>query len=149
MSQYLKKVLKKDCDLLFNWANEEITRKNSFNSEKIAYEDHIKWFENKMQSNNCFMYIFYINEIPVGQIRIDLCETIGIISYSLDKDYRGKGLSKKMILLLESEIYNLDIGINKLVGDVKKENLASQKIFEKLNYLKVNENNSLRYYKYI
>ncbi|MDS1002889.1 GNAT family protein [Clostridium sporogenes] len=149
MNLYLKKVSKADCDLLFNWANEALTRKNSFNSERIKYEEHMKWFEKKIKHKDCFMYIFYENEIPIGQIRVDLCENIGTISYDLDKEYRGKGLSKKMIKLLENEIHDSYIGINKLVGEVKKENLPSQKNFEKLKYLKTERDGNLIYYKYI
>ncbi|WP_158002136.1 hypothetical protein [Clostridium botulinum] len=36
----LRKVNEKDCEPLFQWANDKEVRKNSFNTEDIIYEEH-------------------------------------------------------------------------------------------------------------
>ena len=74
--------------------------------------------------------------MPIGQVRIDVESKMAVISYSLDKNYRGKGLSVVMLSLVEEEIRNSCININKLIGFVKFENIASQKVFESLKYNK-------------
>ena len=53
MGLYLRKADFKDCDVLFNWANDDEVRKNSFNQNKILYGDHIVWF-------NKVIYDFHI-----------------------------------------------------------------------------------------
>lgn len=143
----LKRASKEDCNLLFNWINDEDVRKNSFSSDKILYEDHIKWFNNKINSDKCIIFILKFKDTPVGQVRIDIESEIAVISYSLDKNYRGKGVSVVMLSLLEEEIINNNIDINKLIGFVKFENIASQKVFEKLKYNKITHREFLEYEK--
>ena len=38
-----------DIKLYYSWANDESVRKQSFNSKKIYFEVHQKWFESKIQ----------------------------------------------------------------------------------------------------
>ncbi|MFW2501332.1 GNAT family N-acetyltransferase [Clostridium diolis] len=145
----LERISKEDCDLLFNWANDTEVRKNSFNSDKILYENHIKWFNNKINSDKCSIFILKENRISVGQVRIDIENSTVIISYSIDKNYRGKGLSVILLSLLEEKIRNNNINIKKMVGLVKFDNVASQKAFEALKFDKKICNNFLEYEKYL
>lgn len=143
----LKQALKNDCDLLFNWANDGDVRDNSFNNDKILYKDHIKWFNDKINSDKCCIFILYFDEMPVGQIRIDIERGNGVISYSVDKDFRGRGLSIIMLSYLELEVNNGEKYIDKLVGYVKIDNISSQKVFEKLKYEKIIHTDFLEYKK--
>ena len=136
MDIILNRISEKDCELLFNWANDGDVRKNSFSSDKVLYEDHVKWFNNKIKSDKCIIFILKFKDMPIGQVRIDVESKMAVISYSLDKNYRGKGLSVVMLSLVEEEIRNSCININKLIGFVKFENIASQKVFESLKYNK-------------
>lgn len=145
---YIKKADKSHCDLLFHWANDELVRKSSFNKEKIKYEDHVKWFYNKLTSKNSYIYVAYIEDIPVGQIRIDLQGCNGIISYSICNSFRGMGYGEAIIRLSESRIKEEDTIIGKLTAYVKYENIPSQKIFEKLNYIKSDNIDKIEYYKF-
>ncbi|WP_069187756.1 GNAT family N-acetyltransferase [Clostridium diolis] len=140
---------KQDCDLLFDWANDKAVRENSFSSHKILYEDHIKWFNDKINSNKCFVFILKFKGNSAGLVRIDVEDKKAIISYSIDKNYRGRGLSKVMLDLLETEVVNNKISINNLIGLVKFENVASQKVFESLKYNKIICNEFLEYEKYL
>ncbi|ALB44529.1 N-acetyltransferase [Clostridium beijerinckii NRRL B-598] len=150
MEVMIEPASKKDCDLLFNWANDEDVRKNSFNSGKIIYQEHIKWFSNVINSNECFIFILKFKDISVGQIRINVKNKKAIISYSIDKNYRGQGLSMVMLNLLEQKIKDIDTNnIDKLVGFVKYENIASQKVFEGLKYNKTIHNEFVEYEKYL
>ncbi|AGX44911.1 GNAT family N-acetyltransferase [Clostridium saccharobutylicum] len=145
----LKQASKKDCDLLFIWANDIQVRENSFNSEKIMYEDHLNWFNNKISCDECVIFILYFDEIPIGQVRVDIENENGLISYSIDRNYRGKGLSIAMLSKLEIEINKSENCIRKLVGRVKFTNIASQKVFENLKYRKIIHTNFLEYNKTI
>jgi spore coat polysaccharide biosynthesis protein SpsF len=146
----LRKSTEKDCDLLFGWANDNSVRKNSFNSNKITYEDHIKWFQNKLELNNCIIYIGVENNNTIGQVRLDINDNIGIINYSICKYYRGKGYGTKMLQELERMLgLENSLGINKLIGKVKHNNVPSQRVFEKCDYKVLDSEEYLIYSKEI
>ena len=149
MKKYLKKVVESDCTILFQWANEKMVRKNSFNSDVITFEEHMDWLKKRLLSKNCYLHIFYLDKNPIGQVRIDVENEIGTISYSLDKDYRGQKLAIEMLRLLENEIYKSNMKIKVLIGYVKSENIASQKIFQRLQYESKIENGKFQYLKYL
>jgi len=144
---YLKRATVEQCDILYTWANEEEVRKNSFNQEKIPYEQHVKWFNNKIDSKNSIIFLCYEGEIPVGVVRIEVEAAQGTISYSVDKAFRGKGVASSMLKLLEEEIKNNKINIHILIGYVKFDNIPSQNIFKKLGYTEKMEEESYKYEK--
>lgn len=137
MGLYLRKADFKDCDVLFNWANDDEVRKNSFNQNKILYGDHIVWFNKVMNSSKYMIFILFSGSIPLGQVRIKIENGTAVISYSIDKKYRGKHLAFRMLALLENEVINSKPNISKLVGYVKLDNNISQKVFQNLNYNEV------------
>ena len=130
---YLKKAEFKDINLLYQWRNDETVRLNSFSNEVISYEDHLEWLQSKLSSDNTDIYIYYYNEIPVGQIRLDFCENYAIISYSIDKEYRGMGHGSRILQLIEKESRNRK-NIEYYIGRVKYTNITSQKRFKEMGY---------------
>lgn len=147
MSLFLKKVTYEDCCLLFKWANDDEVRKNAFNTAIIKFEEHSKWFIDKMNSDKCFIFICYDEKIPLGQIRIDISTNKGIIDYSIDKKYRGNNFGTKMLGLIEKEVLSIIPKIDILIGEVKYSNIGSQKAFEKNNYKKVEKEDFIFYTK--
>ncbi|MBL7884259.1 MAG: GNAT family N-acetyltransferase [Bacteroidia bacterium] len=138
----------KDTDLYFNWANDIDVRQNSYNQEAINYENHVKWFKSKLNSNNCFFYLFLNNsEDPVGQVRIDKNEEI-IIGISVDKKFRGKNLSSQMIRMASDDFLKNNTGavIN---AYIKENNEASYKSFINAGFIEkevvlINNHNSYK-----
>ena len=117
----------------FQWANDEETRKNSFHTDLISFEEHKQWFEEKIHSKSCEIYIAYEDETPVGQVRLEYEGDIAHISYSVDKNQRGKGYGKQLIMFAEQIL--LENGrVNTIMAKVKFDNILSQKVFEKLRY---------------
>ena len=88
-----------DIKLYYSWANDESVRKQSFNSKKIYFEVHQKWFESKIQDENCLMLIFIDTEcIEVGQVRIQKeNNSEALIGISVSVEQRGKGYSIEML----------------------------------------------------
>lgn len=136
-----------DCDILYKWANDDLVRKNAFNSEKIEYNIHKKWFYNKLNSNSSYIYIILLNRMPVGQIRIDIENTYGVISYSIDSKYRDKGIGTKAMKLISNRIKKDCTVLKELVGRVKIENISSQRVFEKAGFSKENPSEYFEYRK--
>lgn len=93
----LKSATIKDRELIFNWRNEIITRKNSLNKKLISKEDHNNWYSKVLKLENIHIYIFLNNQNPVGMIRFEKKSNKIEINYLIDKDYRKKGYSVTMI----------------------------------------------------
>ncbi|MEG1459296.1 MAG: pseudaminic acid cytidylyltransferase, partial [Acetivibrio sp.] len=146
---FLRKADKRDVFLFYKWANEEECRQNSFHSEKITYEVHAKWFEKRIEDKHTQMYVLcYKNPgiIDIGQVRIEVQNCVAAISYSIDKNYRKKGYGRQILQLMEAEVKKMK-AVDCIVGKVKKENIPSQIIFEKLDYVKSEEDGYLKYSK--
>lgn len=137
----------KDCDLLFQWTNDLEVRNNSFCTEPIGYEAHAEWFQNKLYSDQCLLYVCYYRQEPIGQIRIDIIDDIGFINYSVAKAYRGKGYGTMMLKGIFDAVQQKNPNINKLLGRVKHGNISSQRAFEKATYAFRKAEDYIEYYK--
>ena len=49
---YLRAANSDDTDLLYRWANDPVVRKNSFNTDRILYENHVMWFNRIIEDPN-------------------------------------------------------------------------------------------------
>lgn len=137
-----------DMDLLYNWVNESAVRRNSFNSEPITYSEHKKWFTHCLSDKSCEIYIFYLSDIPLGQVRLNYSDGNAVIDYSIDLKYRGQGYGKIIIRQIEETVRKKHPEISYMVGEVKFDNVASQKVFEDNEYsLSSNKEGVFRYCK--
>lgn len=136
----------RDAKLLFEWRNEEECRRNSFHSTEIPFEEHQEWFRKKLQSKNSWIFIYEIEGRPVGQARLDCQDEGWVISYSIDKNYRMRGYGTDILKLVEQWLKEKEKKY-KLYAYVKEENIASQKIFEKLGYEKKRYPDHIAFYK--
>lgn len=136
-----------DCKIYFDWANDPITRQQSYHSEPIHYENHEAWFKQRLEDTNSILYIVDFNKKSIGQIRFQIKNNIATINYSLDKNYRGKGLGfwivKKGINSFRKNYPNHDI-----IGFVKFDNIASAKIFRNLGFRETVSTKIKNSYKY-
>ncbi|QIH31565.1 GNAT family N-acetyltransferase [Sphingobacterium sp. DR205] len=142
---------REDVEISFTWASDPSIRKYSFNKNLITKQEHTKWFLNKLKDQNCIYLILEdaINN-KLGSIRIDRDNDSWIISYLIDRKYHGRGLGTQILRLLEDYIIVNQLNRILLVGYVLKENSASIRIFEKLDYKKiVEENESVKFIKEI
>lgn len=131
----LRKVEKRDMDLLYKWANDPVVRRNSFNMNPIPYENHVKWFNMMMENSAALQFIMMDEDTPVGQIRLNIDGKEAEIGYSIGSEYRGKGYGHKVLQLVTEEVRKNYPGIDRLIAKVKPENKASNALFEKEGYL--------------
>jgi RimJ/RimL family protein N-acetyltransferase len=137
--------------ITYKWATNKSIRKYSFNQAEISFDEHAKWFLEKIASKNYLFYILKRGEQPIGSIRIDISDDdSGIISFLIDEQYHGKGFGKIILELMELEINQIVTSSFRLIGFVKSENVASIKTFKKLNYKQVKiENGVITFEKFI
>lgn len=133
-SGYLRLVAETDVDILFDWANEPAVRKNSFSSKTICYEEHKKWFEKLLENKNCRQYIYMYEGKEIGQARITVNGEEAEIGYSICAKMRGQGHGSKLLELVYRQVQQDFPRVQKLIGNVKPENTASQKAFVKAGF---------------
>lgn len=124
-----------DRKLLYEWANDSEVRANSFASQEISYETHMEWFHKKLNDKQSDIYIYEIDGVPVGQVRLEYKEKDTIISYSIQRDYRNQGYGFNMLKWIEANSI-LERPGTTLIGYVKYSNTGSIRVFEKLGYMK-------------
>jgi RimJ/RimL family protein N-acetyltransferase len=116
----------KDSKQVFEWANEITTRKNSINKEIINWDKHQEWFKTILIAKEvCKIFMFSL-ENPVGVLRLDKINEAEIISFSVDKEYRGKGYGFRMIYQILNDFPDISF-----IAEVLNENESSHKIFIK------------------
>ena len=121
-------IQKSDCLKIFEIANDDDVRKYSFNSEKIPLSNHKKWFNNILNDNSVKFYVLEYFEDLIGQLRLDFDEKYPVISISLNKKYRGLGLSK--VLLARG----LELVDGTVIAYIKKENVRSISFFKSMGF---------------
>lgn len=141
---YLREVNDADIDLLFEWANDTDVRANSFSYEPIKYENHVLWFNHCLKRCDVLIYILLYNDKPAGVVRLNVENTSAVISYSISKEFRCKGLGEEIIRLVEQKARTLS-SLKELIAYVKPENIASRKIFYRGNYKEVFDKFDNRY----
>jgi UDP-2,4-diacetamido-2,4,6-trideoxy-beta-L-altropyranose hydrolase len=122
----------KDCVEFFNWVNDYAVREQSLTTSTIQWEDHKRWFDEKVSSASCEIYVLEASGLPVGQVRFDLIGDCAEIDYSLDKITRGRGWSSTL-LKKSIEAYRLRQS-KPLRAVVKNSNLPSRKALLKVGF---------------
>ena len=130
----LKKISFEDIDLMFNWVNDALVRKNSFMKKKIKYSEHKKWFKKKIFSKKSIIFKLLLNNIPIGQIRYEKKNNFYEIDYSIDEAFRNHGFGR---LIIKKSIKKFFKKKTIIRADVKRVNKESIKIFESLKFQEI------------
>lgn len=131
----LRLVNQSDIELLFGWVNDPVTRKNSFSTDFISWEQHVKWFADMMEDADIFQYIYEYQGIALGQIRLTVNGDIAEEGFSVAPEARGMGHGVSMLRLLYAEVKERHKNIKRLYARVKPENIASKKSFIKSGHM--------------
>ena len=122
--------------LLLDWANDRVTRENSFSPEAITAESHRAWFRGRVGNRDaCRLYLIEAADgVPVGQVRFEQGPGHWVIDYAVAPVFRGRGIGRRV---LEASLGKLraELPSAVVVGVVKPENRASNRIFESLGFV--------------
>ena len=135
MNVKLRTVKKEDVDILYEWANDPVTRKNSFSEEPINYQTHVKWFNSCMDNPNCIQLILEVDESRVGQARLDINAEETKLSYSIAPSCRLMGYGKILISEVARWINDYIPNIKVILADTKPDNIASQEVLRKSGFV--------------
>jgi UDP-2,4-diacetamido-2,4,6-trideoxy-beta-L-altropyranose hydrolase len=117
-----------DIATLFRWVNDPMVRAMSLKSEDVSLVEHTAWFDSGLNGNDRYIAIVETqNNIPVGQVRIDVVGKLGLLDYSIDRIFRGNGLSKSLVRKgIDLIVSMVDVGVIRAV--VKSINVVSQSV---------------------
>ena len=87
-----------DADRLLSWANDPITRSNSFNPDRIDPAGHVSWLRRVVDDESSLLLIGEYAGDPIGQMRFDKQDGQVLVSVGLSVDTRGKSLGAPLIL---------------------------------------------------
>jgi UDP-2,4-diacetamido-2,4,6-trideoxy-beta-L-altropyranose hydrolase len=125
-----------DEQLLFDWANDPITRNNAFNPAPIQLKVHRAWLTQCLSDPaNCAIFIVENDEgVPLGQVRFNKVESLcWKIDYSLAPHFRGVGFGKNL-LTTAIDAFQQSYSGDALLGIVKMGNIPSCRVFESLDF---------------
>lgn len=120
-----------DSEILLSWANDEDTRKFSFQSEKIERAEHEAWLRRKMEDSNAHLFLCTVRQKPAAFVRFDKSGDNWIIGINTAPEYRNQKLADQFIRKGLEMVKN---GVS-VLAYIKSENPASIRVFEKAGFL--------------
>jgi RimJ/RimL family protein N-acetyltransferase len=116
-----------DRELLFQWANDPVVRKNSFHSKAIDWEEHCAWFAAKIQDPACVMFL------ALGLVRFDMQNHSAMVSVSIAAEFRGQGWGSRLISKACKAFFAARPG-GRVNAYIKQDNIASQNAFARAGF---------------
>lgn len=121
--------------LLLDWANDPTTRQMAFNPKQIDEINHHQWLLRRLGDPSSFrMFIVETTAgVEIGQVRFEHDDDIWMISYSIAREFRGRGLASRVLDASLKALYDA-VGPSFVAGRVRPENEASRRVFERLRF---------------
>ncbi|HLM79593.1 MAG TPA: UDP-2,4-diacetamido-2,4,6-trideoxy-beta-L-altropyranose hydrolase [Terriglobales bacterium] len=128
-----------DCELLWELANDPTARASAFSQATIPWEDHVAWFESKMQTPQCHILVGEAQGAAAGQVRVDeRPDGQGEIDVSVAREFRGAGVGSRLIDLAVRKIF-ASTGMSRIHAYILPQNTASQRAFENAGFQRSGE----------
>jgi spore coat polysaccharide biosynthesis protein SpsF len=132
---YFRSATENDSKTYFDWANDPDVRMNSINKSKIEWDSHEAWFRNKVTNPHSKLFLFSYEKKHIGQLRLDLVEGNWLISFSIDRESRGKGFAEIIVykaIIAFKEEWNEPFTLK---AQVQEDNIPSLKVFQHLGFI--------------
>ncbi len=126
----LRLVRESDCRLLFAWADDPVARAASFHSAAISWENHSRWFAERLQDPQSVIYIGEnAADEPVGLVRFQIKGESALLSVNVAPEFRGQGWGKELIAFSTRALVRA-YSVRRVNALVKPDNQASVRLFE-------------------
>jgi UDP-2,4-diacetamido-2,4,6-trideoxy-beta-L-altropyranose hydrolase len=130
----LRPAAAEDAFALWTIANDPQTRMNAFQPASIPLEKHLDWYEARLASATCGMWVYDIDGAVAAQIRYDRTEEgVGEIGYAVAPSFRNRGLGKR-ILADSWPLACRQLGVNRIRGVVFEANIPSRRAFRSAGF---------------
>lgn len=134
---------------IWEWRNDETTKKMSITTDSVTWEAHTGWYEKSLKNKNRYLYIGYLNgKEKIGMCRFDVDSTTHTaeVSVNLNPLFRNKKLSTK-ILAEAIKTFGSETNFS-LTATINKINTSSIKCFTNIGFVFERDDTDYNYYKY-
>ena len=129
-SFYLRKAVESDSKKIFELSNDPTVREQSISKKMINWDEHQSWFNKKIKEEDyIFLLAFDKKDNFIGQVRFQIECQSATVSISVLKEFRGKGLSKKILREACSKTFSDRSHIQEILAYILPHNEASMKAF--------------------
>jgi len=133
----LRHATEKDCQLLWEWANDPDVRTVSFSTDPIPWERHLQWFNAKLADPDAVLYLAVDPEgAPIGHVRYQIEGARAAVSISLAKPWRGKGLGRTILAMATEDLFRTTPATI-IDAFVKPVNAVSLQLFTRAGYTRL------------
>jgi UDP-2,4-diacetamido-2,4,6-trideoxy-beta-L-altropyranose hydrolase len=130
----LRPAKESDARILWEWANDPVTRRYSFSSDPIPWEGHLRWYREKLASSGTRMYVACTEAGAGGAlIRFEIRNGAALVGVTVAPEYRGLGLAAEVIGA-GTRMFLAESGPMRIDAFIKPDNRASRSAFEKCGY---------------
>jgi UDP-2,4-diacetamido-2,4,6-trideoxy-beta-L-altropyranose hydrolase len=131
----LRPISMDDAQHLFDWANDPLTRQNSFNSEPILWASHVEWLQKKLTDSSARLFMLELDGVVCGHIRYQLEKTgDALLSFVVAPGFRGMGIGDALVMRSRSVICKQWPSC-RIKALTLQENRASSSIFRKNGFV--------------
>ena len=131
----LRYVAATDIDFLFCLANSSSIRAVSFHDEPITREEHVRWFQEKLQQKLLFFIVEY-NQEPCGYIRFSGNMGWVDVSIAISPEARGKKVALVSLQRACHRFFIQEPAVQGIRALVKTTNQPSMKFFEHAGFVR-------------
>ena len=124
-----------DSDLLLAWRNDERTRAQSLNQDRVDPVTHARWFTGVLADPDRLLLVVRKGADPVGTVRFDRLGQDGWeVSITVAPEARGRGAGRTVLLCGEEFLASRSDGTVRVTARIRAENTASDRLFTGCGY---------------
>lgn len=138
----LKLASHEDIELVYEWQCHPRTREYALNSEPPTWTEHQAWMSKKLTkvSDYFYMMVNRVDHRKLGVVRLDRIKTGHyLVSIFVEPGSYGKGIASQALAVVDA--IHPDVTLH---ATVLKANAASQRLFQKACYHKVDDETYIR-----
>lgn len=121
-----------DCDLIYAWQRLPGTRRYARNPDVPEYQEHQRWFAERLSDPGCVFHIVEYAGRSVGVVRLDLAEEPSTyeVSIFIDPAVQRRGVASAALACIRRVMRSAV-----LMAYVQPDNTASRRLFERAGYV--------------
>jgi RimJ/RimL family protein N-acetyltransferase len=129
----LRRARDDDAERLFEWRNDPDAVRFSVSGRPVTADDHERWFSTRRDRPQVHIWIAEEKGTPVGQVRVDVTSSIGVVSVAIAAAHRGRGIGSEVLRAMIAEM-TAGGGVRILRAFVHPGNPQSIRAFEKVGF---------------
>jgi len=130
----LRRAVVADRESMFEWRNNETTRKFFFDPAPVDWETHVAWLDRLLSDEYVYLLLGEVAGEPVGVLRYDVVGDFAEVSVYLVPGRSGLGLGPKLLTEGTDWVRRNVVGVRHLKARIVCENRASFRAFEKAGF---------------